>query len=53
MKRDKPVSSHVHKKVAAGDEVEARLLGSEKDRVSISEDFDAPLPKDLLKRFER
>jgi len=32
--------------------VPARPLGTEKGRVFIADDFDAPLPKDILKAFE-
>lgn len=31
---------------------EARLLGTEKGRLIIGEDFDAPLPRDVLESFE-
>ena len=30
-----------------------RVLGSDKDRVGIAPDFDAPLPEDLQSGFER
>ena len=33
--------------------VQGRPLGTEKGRVFIADDFDAPLPKDLLKAFEK
>ena len=32
--------------------VQTRALGTEKGRVFVAEDFDAPLPEDLLKAFE-
>jgi len=32
--------------------VPERPLGTEKGRVFIADDFDAPLPKDILKAFE-
>jgi prevent-host-death family protein len=32
--------------------VHERPLGTEKGRVFVADDFDAPLPKDLLKAFE-
>jgi prevent-host-death family protein len=32
--------------------VQERLLGSEPGRVFVADDFDAPLPNDLLKAFE-
>ena len=32
--------------------VKERPLGTEKGRVFVADDFDAPLPKDLLKAFE-
>jgi len=32
--------------------VQERSLGTEKGRVFVADDFDAPLPKDLLKAFE-
>ncbi len=33
--------------------VQERSLGTEQGRVFIADDFDAPLPKDLLKAFEK
>ncbi len=33
--------------------VQERSLGTEKGRVFVADDFDAPLPKDLLKAFEK
>lgn len=32
--------------------VQERSLGTEKGRVFVADDFDAPLPEDLLKAFE-
>ena len=32
--------------------VQQRSLGTEKGRVFVADDFDAPLPEDLLKAFE-
>jgi len=32
--------------------VQERLLGTEKGRVFVADDFDAPLPEGLLKAFE-
>jgi len=32
--------------------LQERALGTEKGRVFVADDFDAPLPKDLLKAFE-
>jgi prevent-host-death family protein len=32
---------------------DARTLGSEKGRLSISDDFDAPLPASVIETFER
>lgn len=31
---------------------EARVLGTERGRLILAEDFDAPLPKDVLESFE-
>jgi prevent-host-death family protein len=44
----KPVARLVPAKPAPG----ARVLGIEKGRVFIADDFDAPLPDDVLKSFE-
>lgn len=46
--RDKPIA----KLVAYNPAPEDRIPGSAKDGFIISDDFDAPLPEDLLKTFQ-
>ncbi len=42
----------VAKLVPFGDKVAARAPGSARGRIEIADDFDAPLPDDLMRSFE-
>jgi prevent-host-death family protein len=44
--------TRVAKLVALGGKIKRRTPGIDRGKVFIAKDFDAPLPKDLLKRFE-
>ncbi len=39
--------------VPVAEPAKQRVLGSQKGRFTVPEDFDAPLPEEILARFER